>query len=1128
MMNDGAMGRWLQALPVILGLAACQLDDRQGRILSEVQGNEGADASVAPAEGPGGPEAGVGEAAPEGARLELPTQLSFGSVATGSPALRRIRVRNGGDAPLGALAIELGAESAPELAIAQNQCPTELGPGAVCDVRLQFLPAQAASVRGELLVSGNGQQASVALTGLGVESGELLLLPAEDSSADFGALALGSSLEAVFRIDNPTAAESGPLSFDLANPEFTLREPALGECEAGVTSLPAGAGCVLRVAFEPTERGVADATLTAISENMGGVSLALRGDGRAPAALALAPEAYDFGGVVLGGAGQASVTVTNAGDLPLALSGSSLAASSDAGFSVLSSSCGAGTVLGGSEGSASCRVDLEFRPDRVDVAMGALSVTAEGGLEATLTLRGEGLLPGSLIVEPAADESADFGSVVVGEPATRRFRVENPGAEPSGAIDASCSGGFAPLPPAEPGDCVPGTTTLAGGESCFVTVQLTPSVPGPIRGSLTISSALAGNTSVDLTATALRPATLLVDRDEIDFGRVVRGTTVEASLTVRNDGDVDLPVLEATLGRALSGQVSAFSVQNACDVPLGPGLECSVALSFSPQEATPHSVNLTLASGGDTHGVLLVARVIEPGSLVLEPAPGSSGNFGDVAINASATRQFSLTNPGGEPSGRLSISANDARFGVSAGDCSTLAAAGLVDGESCTISVTFTPNSSEAISASLTVSSPGAGSTALPLAGRGRNPARLAGSNDFNFGTILRGESAAARVWTVTNEGDLSTGTLTTSGNGQEFSVTSDGCAGRSLAGGQSCTQLVAFTPQGNGQRGGTINVSDGSTSVALSVRGVGQPLPGVGAACLDGRCAGTASCENHSNGQSLVCCAQNCTGNQRCSENQAFQGCELPRVGQGQGCGTNVLCNPGLTCDASTGTCCTSGCGGACRFCNQNGTCGVVPDGQRGGCGAGLVCSGNGATCSAVGECTRDSDCTVRGFFRCVTSTNTCACRPQNDNNKVRNGGFDSSLGGWVASGASRSNDDSDGCTRSGSVSMPPGAGISQCVTNVVSGVEYNLGYRYMQTDAGGVVCFATFWSDSQCQSMASADFIFVASDTTAAASSWRFTDPQSGPFSPPGTVAIKVECSSSATVSLDQIYLNAVGDSF
>jgi hypothetical protein len=606
---------------------------------------------------------------------------------------------------------------------------------------------------------------------------------------------------------------------------------------------------------------------------------------------------------------------------------------------------------------------------------------------------------------------------------------------------------------------------------------------------------------------------------------VVRGTTVLAALNARNDGDVELPPPTAILGPAVSGQATAFLVQSACAAPLGPGQQCSIGLSFSPQQVTPHSVNLSIASGGAvTRSVLLVATVIEPGNLVLEPAPGSSGNFGDVAINASVTRQFSVSNPGGEPSGRISISTNDARFGASGGNCSASGGAGLVDGQSCTFNVTFTPNSAGPLSASLTVSSPGAGSTALPLTGRGRNSARLTGSNDFNFGAVLRGESALARSWTLTNEGDLPTGTLATSGSTQEFSVSSEGCAGRSLLGGQSCLQLVSFSPQATGARAGSISVGDGSTSATLTVHGVGQSLPAVGTPCLDGRCAGTATCENHSNGQSLVCCAQNCTGNQRCSENQAFQACELPRVGQGQGCGNNVLCNPGLTCDPSTGTCCTSGCGGACRFCNQNGTCGTVPDGQRGSCNPGQVCSGNGARC---GECATDTECRVRGYFACSQSS-TCVCQPQDSNNRLQNAGFDSSLNGWIASGASWVTDDGAGCQRSGSVSIPAFATISQCVPNDPPAAAYRLGYRHKQIEASGAQCFATFYPRADCQGgVLGPDFIGVPGDGTIV-DAWIFASSLPVP-PPPGTASISVEChQTSGTVNFDQIYLNSVSDSF
>jgi hypothetical protein len=90
--------------------------------------------------------------------------------------------------------------------------------------------------------------------------------------------------------------------------------------------------------------------------------------------------------------------------------------------------------------------------------------------------------------------------------------------------------------------------------------------------------------------------------------------------------------------------------------------------------------------------VLLVPGVVEPGSLLLQPATGSSANFGDVAINTPATRNFVLTNPDGVASGRITLSTTDARFSPSIGNCNP-GGGDLVDGSSCTFSVTFTPNS---------------------------------------------------------------------------------------------------------------------------------------------------------------------------------------------------------------------------------------------------------------------------------------------------------------------------------------------------------------------------------------------------------------------------------------------------
>jgi hypothetical protein len=925
----------LRGLGFLLALTQCQLDERNVAVAPlQPDAGENADANSGgtSGDGPDGNDGGV--------QLELShSSLAFGSAVVGFAAFRRVGIRNAGAVPLTGLAVSLSPNDG-DLAIAQNQCPTELAPGDNCDVRLQFLPTTLGEVSGVLDVVTAEQRGAVTLSGRGLQGGDLLLQPIEGSSADFGSVAFGASAESGFRIDNPSGQASGILTIDLANPAFTVQAPAPGECEFGVTSLVGGAGCNLRVVFATTERGLNEATLTASSGNMGSVSLGLRGEGLASAVLALEPAAQDFGGIVLGSAARATVSVENTGDVPLTLSAALLAPESDAAFSIVASNCGPGTVLGGLEAAPSCTVELEFRPTESAVVMGGLDISANGLPTQSVTLRGEGLLPGSLLVEPDTGGSANFGDVLIGATATQRFRVSNPGAEPSGTLEITGSGGFEPLAPAS-GDCVPGTTTLVGGESCTVSVQLLAPARGPLSGTLTIKSALAGSSSLPLAAQGLLPATLVLDRDEVDFGRVVRGTSTQASLTVRNEGDVALPVPTINLGTATSGQASAFTYQSGCSAPLAAGEECTVTLSFAPTAATPYSVTLNFASGdGASDSLLLVARAIEPGSLVLQPAAGSSANFGDVAINTTVTRQFLLTNPGGEPSGRITVSTNDARFSPNTGDCNPVGSSGLTDGSSCTFSVSFTPNSSETLGASLNVSSVGAGDTTLPLTGRGRNPARLGGSNDFNFNTVIRGESATARLWTVTNDGDLPTGTLTTTGGNTEFTITTNNCAARSLAGGQSCTMLVGFTPQGNNARSGAITVADGATSVTLTVRGVGQPLPAVGAACLADRCATGATCENHSNGLSLVCCGQNCTGNQRCSEDQNFLGCELPSVGQGQACGTNVLCDTGLTCNATTDTCCLSSCTGGCRFCNLNGTCGTVGDGQTGTCTGGQVCA--------------------------------------------------------------------------------------------------------------------------------------------------------------------------------------------
>src|SRR6185295_10107424 len=104
-------------------------------------------------------------------------------------------------------------------------------------------------------------------------------------------------------------------------------------------------------------------------------------------------------------------------------------------------------------------------------------------------------------------------------------------------------------------------------------------------------------------------------------------------------------------------------------------------------------------------------------------------------LGSSRALDFTLTNPGSVPSGRLTLGASSNAFALAEGDCNPAGGTGLVNGSSCTASVTFTPTTSEALSAILSVQSPGAGATALSLTGRGRTASFLTATGNRDFGS---------------------------------------------------------------------------------------------------------------------------------------------------------------------------------------------------------------------------------------------------------------------------------------------------------------------------------------------------------------------------------------------------------
>lgn len=892
----------------------------------------GADASLEleppPSLPPGvGLDAGApGPDAPLGARLSVePAALELGSIALDLAAVRSVLVSNMGDQVLAVPAVSLAAGSAAEFSILRNGCLDPLAPGAVCPVIAQFLPVAAGAFTGTLLVATDAAGTfSVPLGGTGLAPGDLLVSAAEGSAAQFGNVLLGQSGEASFDILNPASAPSGPLDITLNNPDFVIQAAAEGECTPGVTDLPAGASCALRVAFTPERREASEAILTVTSPALGSSGLRLEGVGRAPASLGIAQEQLAMR-AVLGQAASLTVSVENLGDEAMNLVGASVEMTTpDVDYTLAESGC-----AGPLEGDQSCDVVVEFRPVALGARPATLVVTPESGEPLRVPIDGEGLKPGALVVAsldvpaPAEGEAVDFGAVRVLEERAIAFRVTNPGATSSGLLEQiAVVGDFGIVSDGAAGECST-ATSLGAGEGCDLRVGFRPLQRGARDGSLTIVSVGAGSVALPLRGAGALAADITASPDSLQLGSAVLGEALSATVTVSNGGDepASPPAFEVTGPGA-----EAFAV-SGCEAQLEAGASCELTVAFRPTNDPAHAalltplLNITSASGG-VASVSLTARGLRPGSLDIAAAAGATTAF-QAAVNASQTQLFNITNSGGVDSGALSVSvANPAgrrNFELAPSGLATACQTGqqLAPGASCSVGVVFRPITAGAsFAATLSVTSSGAGSDSIALSGVAQALATL--SSPDAAASFPNGSESAAFAWRIDNDGDVATAPLTLGAlpAGFTLAATSD-CPLEQAAGlppRTSCQLVVQFTPTQQAVQGqdqvlrGTITLSAGTLTLGLGVSGtIPRALAGRGQVCVvDSDCEpGVYSFCGSSGRNDLpnVCCDSACDESScnGCSAGAAGGTCgPLPQQSE---CVTTGTSRAGM-CLGTTGVC--------------------------------------------------------------------------------------------------------------------------------------------------------------------------------------------------------------------------------
>jgi len=392
-------------------------------------------------------------------------------------------------------------------------------------------------------------------------------------------------------------------------------------------------------------------------------------------------------------------------------------------------------------------------------------------------------------------------------------------------------------------------TCSIGDPANFLPVTMTTDSPGVPYSDQTGAVTLAGNLgtpvncnpalplglqffingSPELTLSGTTTPILLPDEhlsvspNPLAFGDVQAGSSSTMTVTFSDTGSDDTFISEPL---AISGQDAGdFSVNTAStscgqsvfglEVPAGGS--CTIDVTFAPSATGGRSASLVLPNSSvDGTQVLALTGTGTAPAVSLSP---SSLDFGQQHVGTSQAQTVTVTNTG-TASLIVGLPVTTGDFTADATACGKPE----LPGQSCVITVTFSPNTIGPQSGTLSITSnAGSSPDTVALTGTGVNPLIAVAPGGLAFGPVPIGTVSNPQTITVTNAGTTSlhvAGTTVTA----PFTI-SDGCSGGgAIAPGGSCQIGVQFAPASTGSASGTLTImSDGGTATVL-LSGSGSP----------------------------------------------------------------------------------------------------------------------------------------------------------------------------------------------------------------------------------------------------------------------------------------------------------------
>jgi len=583
---------------------------------------------------------------------------------------------------------------------------------------------------------------------------------------DFGGVTTGNSVDRTFTVTNGgSKALEGTIG-------STCSDVAV--VGSSSVSIARGATGTFTLRFTPSTAG--SRTCRVSIADCG--TLTVRGEGLAGnAECAVSPTSLSFGTVALGSSDERSFTITNTGNARLT--------------GTVTESCAEFSLVGGGDYDLAPTEAATFGVRFAPTSGGIKSCTFDtGGLCANVGVSGTGQAPQADPQCAVSTDSLLFGTVAVGQSATRTFTITNTGGGTlSGTVSESCAS-----------FTIVGTTTysLGAGQSATFTVRFSPAGEGVRTCEID-----AGGGCDPLTARGIGQAQqadplCVVSTDSLLFGTVVVGQNVTRTFTITNTGG-------GTSSGTVSESCADFSIVGTATYSLGGGQSATFTVRFAPSSEGVQTCAISTGGGCDP----VSARGIGENVAASCQVDTTTFDFRDVVVGQSVDRKVTITNGGlGILSGTLTESCGD--FSIVGTAAYSLGAV-----QSATFTLRFTPSATG--SAECTVNA-GTSCGNITLRGRGVPPPECElSAQSFDFGTVDVGKHEDHNF------------DIRNVGGGQLCGTATESCEGFAIQSGATYCAIpgtpfrlrIRFQPPRAGSFECTVD--PGAGCPAITVRGVGR-----------------------------------------------------------------------------------------------------------------------------------------------------------------------------------------------------------------------------------------------------------------------------------------------------------------